>query len=148
MAEEIRFFIRTATFALLIAVVYWFHSYELLGTILLGGFGVAATFVAAAFVHGLLAHGWRPSGRPLSWLGLSGGPRTPIGDEPTRYPAPGCAPLACGAGLALAVLGAVYGPPPIVIAIPFLAFGGWSWLRSAMAEYRAVEADGGEVPQD
>ncbi len=148
MPEEIRFFLRTAAFGLAIAVVYWFRSYDAIGTVMLGGFGVAGAFLAVVFVHSLRARGWQPHGRPLAWLGLDGDPGSPLGDEPTRYPAAGCAPLACGAGLALAALGAVYGPPPILLAAPILAFGGWTWLRSAMAEYQAARDAGEERRPD
>ena len=35
MAEEVRFFLRIAIFAALIGTIYWFVSYEIVGTILL-----------------------------------------------------------------------------------------------------------------
>lgn len=46
MAEELRFFLRTGLFAGLVALVYWFVSYEIAGTILLGGLAAgAAVFI-------------------------------------------------------------------------------------------------------
>ena len=46
MAEELRFFLRIGLFAALITTVYWFVSYEIAGTILLGALAVgAALFV-------------------------------------------------------------------------------------------------------
>ncbi len=148
MPEEIRFFLRTAVFGLAIAVVYWFRSYDAVGTVMLGGFGVAGAFLAVVFVRSLRARGWHPTGRLSAWLGLGDTAGSPLGGEPTRYPAPGCAPIACGLGLALVALGAVYGPPPVLVAAPFLAFGGWTWLMAAVAEYRAVATDEETTPAD
>lgn len=37
MAEELRFFLRLGLFAAVVATIYWFVSYEVAGTILLGG---------------------------------------------------------------------------------------------------------------
>lgn len=42
MIEERRFFLRTAAYALLIGVVYWFVSYEPAGTVMLVVLGLAA----------------------------------------------------------------------------------------------------------
>jgi hypothetical protein len=48
MAEELRFFLRTGLFAGLIALIYWFVSYEIAGTVLLGGLAAgAAVFITA-----------------------------------------------------------------------------------------------------
>ena len=137
MPEDIRFFIRTALFGVVLAVVYWLRTYHALGTALLTGFGAAASFLAVVFTHARRANGWRPSGRPWAWRGLDDRAGPPLGMEPTRYPDPGCAPVASGAGLALAALGAVFGPAMLVVSAPFLLFGGWTWLMAAVAEYRA-----------
>ncbi|MDQ4095214.1 MAG: hypothetical protein M3174_03285 [Actinomycetota bacterium] len=41
MAEEVRFFLRIGLYAALITIVYWFVTYEIVGTILLGGLALA-----------------------------------------------------------------------------------------------------------
>ena len=40
MVEEMRFFLRIGLFAFLISAIYWFVSYDVVGTILLAGVGV------------------------------------------------------------------------------------------------------------
>ena len=44
MAEEVRFFLRTALYTLGITVVYWFVAYEIAGSILLLSLGLSAVF--------------------------------------------------------------------------------------------------------
>ena len=51
MAEEIRFFLRTAIYTLTITVIYWFLSYEIAGSALLLSLGLSAIFfVVVGFV--------------------------------------------------------------------------------------------------
>ncbi|MBA3431837.1 MAG: cytochrome c oxidase subunit 4 [Actinobacteria bacterium] len=48
MVEELRFFLRIGVFGALIAIIYWFVSYEEAGTVLLVGIVVAAGFFVIA----------------------------------------------------------------------------------------------------
>lgn len=57
MAEELRFFLRTALYAGPISAVYWFVSYEVAGTALLAFVAAASVAVVAVLVRG--AHAWR-----------------------------------------------------------------------------------------
>ena len=54
--EEVSFFARSAAFALVIATIYWFVSYEPAGTTLLAFFGVASSLAAI-----VLFRAWRRS---------------------------------------------------------------------------------------
>jgi hypothetical protein len=139
--EEIRLFLRTAGFGFGIAIVYWAVSGEVLGTILLLAFGLAAAFLVVLLVAQLRAGGRRLTGRPWRWLGLDDQDTPPIGVEPVRYPSAGWAPLAGGLGLSIAILAAVYGPAFLILATPLLLFAGRAWLHRACAEYRAEFGD-------
>ena len=48
MAEEMRFFLRVALFALVVGTIYWFVSYEWAGTVLFGFVVIGAGFFAIA----------------------------------------------------------------------------------------------------
>jgi hypothetical protein len=136
--EEVRLFARSAAFGLAIATVYWFVSYDVVGTVLLLGFGLAGVYLAGILALELRASGRRVDRRPWRWLGLTSS--DDVGDlqeDPGRLPSATVAPLLCGLGLSIAALTVVYGPAMLVAGIPLMLAGGSSWLRSAAAEHRA-----------
>lgn len=54
MAEEVRFFLRTALYTVAITIVYWFVSYEIAGSVLLLTLGLSAiffVFAGAVMIH-------------------------------------------------------------------------------------------------
>ncbi|MGH2429289.1 MAG: hypothetical protein ACRDGV_10490, partial [Candidatus Limnocylindria bacterium] len=69
MAEELRFFLRTAIYAAIVAVAYWILSYEPAGTVLLAALALAViAFVAAvaAFARGSVGELRPGAGAPAS----------------------------------------------------------------------------------
>ena len=56
------------------------------------------------------------------------------------------APLAVGLGVAIAVTGAIFGPAPVVVGVLPLAWGAWTWLRGASAEFAATERAASDLP--
>jgi hypothetical protein len=130
--EEVLFFTRSAVFALVVATIYWFVSYESAGTTLLASFGVASAFAAIALARGQR----RDIAAGASAEDLAGGP---FGDESGRVPTETFAPLQVGFGLAVAGLGLVFGPWLILAAVLPIALGALTWLGSAGAELEATE---------
>lgn len=140
MPEELRFLLRSGLYGLVIGGIYWFVSYEWVGTLLLIGLGIATGAVWGIVTTQLRAHG-QPLGRPWSWVTLTeadqpGG----MSDESGRLPGHSAAPLTVGFGLAVAALGLVFGPALVIAAAVPIAVGLRAWLVSAMAEYAALEA--------
>lgn len=149
MAEELRFFLRTGLYAWVIAVVYWFASYDPVsdsydwaGTALLVAValaGIAVVAVMALFAR--RAIGGRP-GSTLAvlvrWLGLRdpGGAAddSPLATELDPLPPSSVWPLFGGVAAALIGLGLVFGPWLWLPGIGLLGWTAWSWvtqLRSA-----------------
>lgn len=134
--EEVSFFGRSAVFALVLAGVYWFVSYEWAGTVLLFVFGlgsVLATLLLGRSVPGRDADAHaavRPDG--------------PFGDESGPIPNPTLAPIVFGIGLAIAALGLAFGPWLLLAAVMPLVLGATSWLGAANAEWRAHSGEGEE----
>jgi len=128
IAEELAFFARTGAYGLGLAVVYWFVSYDVTGTVLLGMFGAAT---AAAFV--------------LLWRPVRGSPRAhaerPFGDETGAIPLRSLAPLWLGAGFALLGLGLVYGLWFVVAAALPITAGARAWLVEVRDELRLVDRE-------
>jgi hypothetical protein len=125
LPEEIAFFARSAAYALVVAVIYWFLTYETAGTVLLGGFGLAS-----AVLVGLLL--WKRPRRPAAATAADG----PYGDESGAVPAPTLAPLQVGFGLAVLVLTVPFGPAMAIASIVPLVLGGLGWLRAVETEPR------------
>lgn len=143
MAEELRFFLRTAIYAAIIAVVYWFASYDQvadaydwIGTVLLVATVLATgsvVVVSAAFARRAI-HG--PPGSTLEVLGrwlLLNDPGGEAGDEPLAtgldpLPRSSIWPLAAGVAATLIGLGLVYGPWLILPGLTLLAWTVWGWV--------------------
>ena len=149
MAEEVRFFLRTALYAAAIAVVYWFASagyegtalgYDWAGTTLL-----AFTVLACASVAGVVLlfaraarhgpHGTRPA-RPGTTLNRLIGFGQPAGQGERPLdggldPLPGASawPVVSAVAATLILLGLVYGPWLIAPGIVLLVVGAGGWLR-------------------
>ncbi|MFL5686920.1 MAG: hypothetical protein ACJ77D_12770 [Chloroflexota bacterium] len=135
---EARVFQGIAALALVVAVVYWFVSYEAAGTVLLGGFALASGIIGLLLANA--GSDWRVS----AGGGQARDPDRPLLDERGRIPSPTLAPFAVGIGAAVAVLSLVFGPAPLLVGLLPLAWGAADWLRRASAELDAQEprADG------
>jgi hypothetical protein len=142
MAEELRFFLRTAVYSVVIAAIYWFASYaetgayEWAGTVLLA----FVVFSAGAFVFVTGIHvpaAWRSAvrggigGTLNRTFGMAedpaSGARHPLEGGPELLPTASPRPIIGGAAALLVGLGLVYGPwlllPGIALAIG--AIIGW-----------------------
>ena len=128
MPEEVAFFGRTAGYGLLIALAYWFVSYEVTGTVLLAGFGLAT---GVGFV--LL---WRRS-RGARRAGPIDADR-PFSDETGPVPLRSFAPLELGLGIAVVGLGLVFGIWFVIAAAVPVAAGALEWVREARHELDLV----------
>ncbi len=141
---EARFFLFVGAFGLVLGAIYWFVSYELAGTVLLGGFGVGAG------VLGLRLRLERPPApvksddRRVHAVEGAGGAETPFRDDSGRLPGETLAPLAVGLGVALGLTAVVFGPWLLVAGVVPLAWGAWTWLTGARDELAATVAD--DVP--
>jgi hypothetical protein len=143
--QETRVFLLMSAFGLVVGVVYWFLSYEVAGTILLIGFGVATGVIAARLAIGPDAARVRRAARgdvapatDASGAG-TGGVDTPFADEAARVPSETIAPFAVGLGVAIAATALVFGPAPLIVGILPIGWGSWSWLSSARAELAAQD---------
>jgi Cytochrome c oxidase subunit IV len=145
MAEELRFFVRLALYLIIADAIYWFATYEWVGTVLMGTMAAGAIFFAVA--AGLTVRAWGlprgsvtyASGSPPARSGLLGRLDRTLGfGEPLRadtalvieeepLPPASIWPLVAAVGALLLALGLVYGawfwlPGGAVM---FLALWGW-----------------------
>lgn len=143
MAEELRFFLRTATYSAIVGGVYWLLSYEVAGSVMLG-----AVVFATGLVVGVLFFAVRAtrgevdprSGGPLGRAGVAlarvvgfAEPRGPAGEQPVAaglepVPVGSVWPLVSGLAAVMVALGLVFGP---WLSLPGLVIGGfavWGWV--------------------
>jgi hypothetical protein len=143
---EARFFLFVGGFGLLLAAIYWFVSYELAGTVLLGGFGLGAGLLGVRLRIERPAASAVPAGPTASGgsdapdADSPGSPETPFSDESGRLPGDTLAPMALGLGVALALTAVVFGPWLLVAGIVPFAWGAWTWLAGARDELAATVA--------
>ena len=152
MAEEVRFFLRTALYSAVIAVVYWFASfepdgvptdYDWAGTTLLVFTVLACGAVAGVvllFVRGV-RRDLAPRGGSLParvaetvnrLIGLEHGSAErvehPLAGGPELMPSSSAWPVVTALAATLIVLGLVYGPWLTVPGTVLLVIAVWGWL--------------------
>ena len=134
MAEEFRFFLRTAVWVLIAGVVYWLLSYELSGTVLLGALLVA---ILAFLGVGLALARARPvadGSGVLAWLNRVIGfderadASAPLEAGPELVPTSSSSPIISAAALVLIGLGLIFGAWLILPGVVLLIIGGVGWL--------------------
>jgi hypothetical protein len=139
VAEEVRFFLRTAIYTLTITVIYWFLSYEIAGSTLLLSLGLAAIFFVVVGVV-MIRHAKedptpgdaRPGNVVQRTLGFDEpegeGVRAPLALEDDMIPSSSIWPLTTAIAALLLGLGLIYGGwmwgPGAVLATVAL----WGWV--------------------
>jgi hypothetical protein len=132
LSEEARVFARMSIFGIVVGGAYWFLTYEVAGTALLLGFGLATGLATVAI--------WVRTRRRLGDAAAAGG------DESAEaLPEPGWAPLIIGLGLGGLALGAAFGPWLTIAGLLIAIAGGASWLSAAVREAASVD---GSRPAD
>ncbi|HET8786311.1 MAG TPA: cytochrome c oxidase subunit 4 [Candidatus Limnocylindrales bacterium] len=125
-------------FGIVVAVVYWFVSYEAAGTVLLGAFGAVTALIGLGVARATAGRSRTPAiPRPPD----EATDERPLQDESGRIPSPTLAPFAVGVGLSIAATALVFGPAPLLVGAPPALWGFVTWLHRAVAEMRAVERE-------
>jgi hypothetical protein len=141
MPEEVRSFARVSFFGLALGAIYWSVSYEIVGTVLLLGFGGATALLAVLLYRDARSRGATERGVRFRWrwilMGDSGADQ-PLADEEGRIPDSSLAPLLVGLGVAVMSLSIAFGAWFIAVgAVPALV-GLVGWVSSASREFEAV----------
>jgi hypothetical protein len=141
VAEELRFFLRTALYVSVVAAAYWFVSREPTGTVLLVVLGIAIA-VLLALVAGLVPRtvgDLRPDrggivrralGRLNRLIGFHD-PRDetpPLEGGPDLIPLSSPWPIVTAAGIVIVGLGLIFGAWLTVPGFLLLGAGGVGWL--------------------
>jgi hypothetical protein len=143
MAEELRFFLRTALYSAVVGVIYWFVSYEVAGSVMLAfvvfatGLLVGIFFFAVRATRGQLDP---RTGGPMQRAGMAiarlvgfAEPRGAAGEQPIAaglepLPVSSIWPLVAATAATMMGLGLVYG---LWLTLPGLALAAitiWGWI--------------------
>jgi hypothetical protein len=143
MAEEVRFFLRTALYSAAVGLIYWSISYEVAGSVMLAfvllatGLVVGFLTIAVRATRGELVAAERgPATRFVLTVLQTVGfvePRTAALEEPLaarlgRFPRASAWPLIGGVGALLVGFGLVFGPWLLLPGIIVLALTVWGWI--------------------
>lgn len=135
MAEEFRFFLRTAGYVAIAGGVYWLVSYEPAGTVLLGALvlAIAAFIAVGAFFSRSPSEPGGATG-PLGWLNRWIGfheqvdAAAPMAGGPEIVPLSSSWPVVAALAMVIVGLGLIFGPWLLVPGVVLLAIGGIGWL--------------------
>lgn len=150
MAEELRFFLRTAVYTAVIGLIYWFLSYEWAGSVMLAFVALATGLVVVVFflliraTRGPLTDG---DAGPMRRLGLAvarlvgfAEPRGSAGAEPLaagleQIPLGSIWPPVAAAAATMIGLGLVYGPWLTLPGVALVAVTVWGWITQLDARH-------------
>ena len=149
MADEVKLFGRLSLYALVVGTVYWFVSYEFVGTVMLLGFGLATGLAfIILFRRDRKVRATRAAGGSMADAVSGPRPDGPFGDESGPVPSRSAAPLIVGFGIAVIALGAAFGPWFAITGLVPVLIGAADWLRAANRELdQRAAADGIVQPE-
>jgi hypothetical protein len=148
MADEVKLFGRLSLYAIVVGTIYWFVSYEFVGTVMLLGFGLATGLAfIILFRRDRKVRATPAAGRSATDGAVGPRPDGPFGDESGPVPARSAAPLIVGFGIAVIALGGAFGPWFAITGLVPVVIGAGDWLRAANRELdQRSEADANVQP--
>jgi hypothetical protein len=143
MTDEAAIMLRVSLFGFVSGIVYWFVSYEPLGTVALLLLGAGPGFAGLILVHERRRQGGAAESRGDTLRRFAGippldppGPADKRDDDLGVLPLPTIWPFATSLGLAILLTGLIYGLWLIVLGGGIAAYGTWGWLAAINRENR------------
>ena len=150
MTDEAGVLLRVSIFGFAAGVVYWFLSYEALGTVCLLLLGAGPGFAGLILLQEQRHRGGTGEARADALRRLAGiPPRDPPGptdlaaEDLGVLPLPTIWPLAGALGTAILLTGLIYGLWLVILGLGLLGYAAWGWLAAVNREHRygRLEAD-------
>ena len=150
MTDEAGILLRVSIFGFVAGIVYWFLSYEWLGTVALLLLGVGPGFAGLILVHEQRQRGGTGESRAVALRRLAGiPPQDPPGPEDLGaedlgvLPLPTIWPLAASLGVAVLFTGLIYGLWLVILGLGLIFYATWGWLAAVNREnrYGRIQAD-------
>lgn len=150
MTDEAGILLRVSIFGFVAGIVYWFLSYEWLGTVALLLLGAGPGFAGLILVHEQRQRGGTGESRAVALRRLAGiPPQDPPGPEDLGaedlgvLPLPTIWPLAASLGVAMLFTGLIYGLWLVILGLGLILYAAWGWLAAVNREnrYGRIQAD-------
>jgi len=150
MTDEAGMLLRVSVFGFAAGVVYWFLSYEPLGTVALLLLGAGPGFAGLVLLQEQRARGGTGESRADAMRRLAGippqdppGPKDLAAEDLGVLPLPTIWPLAASLVVAMLLTGLIYGLWLVILGLGLLAYAAWGWLAVVNREnrYGRLQAD-------
>jgi hypothetical protein len=143
MTDEAAMMLRVSGFGFVAGVIYWFLSYEWLGTVALLLLGAGPGFVGLILIHEHRQRGGVAESRAATLRRLAGfPPRDPEAPADLEaedlgvLPLPTIWPFAAGLGVAVLLTGLIYGLWLVILGVGICGYATWGWLAAVNRENR------------
>jgi Cytochrome c oxidase subunit IV len=143
MTDEAAVLLRVSVFGFVSGIVYWFLSYEPLGTVALLLLGAGPGFAGLVLLQEQRHRGGTGESRADTIRRFAGiprhdptGPRDLEDDDMGVLPLPSIWPLSASLGLAILLTGLIYGLWLVVLGGAIAAWSAWGWLAAVNRETR------------
>ena len=150
MTDEAGILLRVSIFGFVAGIVYWFLSYEWLGTVALLVLGAGPGFAGLILVLEQRQRGGTGESRAVAMRRLAGiPPQDPPGpsdlgaEDLGVLPLPTIWPLAASLGVAMLFTGLIYGLWLVILGLGLIVYAAWGWLAAVNREnrYGRIQAD-------
>jgi hypothetical protein len=154
MTDEAGILLRVSIFGFVAGIIYWFLSYEWLGTVALLLLGAGPGFAGLILILEQRQRGGTGESRVDGLRRLAGippqdppGPRDLAAEDLGVLPLPTIWPLAAALGFTILFTGLIYGLWLVILGLGLLLYAAWGWLAAVNREnrYGRVQA-GTEAP--
>jgi hypothetical protein len=150
MTDEAGILLRVSIFGFVAGIIYWFLSYEWLGTVALLLLGAGPGFAGLILVLEQRQRGGTGESRVDGMRRLAGippqdppGPKDLAAEDLGVLPLPTIWPLAAALGFTILFTGLIYGLWLVILGLGLLLYAAWGWLAAVNREnrYGRVQAD-------
>jgi hypothetical protein len=153
VTDDAALLLRVSVFGLVAGAVYWFLSYEALGTVALLVLGAGPGF-AALFIIRHRRQGVERGSRTAmlrSFVGVPSGdppgPKSLEDEDLAVLPAGSLWPFAASLGLAVAGSGFVFGLWLVIVGLGIALYSGWGWVAAIEREARYGHVEPTDRPE-
>jgi len=143
MSDDAALLLRVSVFGLVAGAVYWFLSYEALGTVALLLLGVGPGFAGLFIMWHRRAGGEGDGSLPELLRRFAGdppsdppGPKSLEGQDIAVLPLPSIWPFAASFGLTVAASGLIFGLWLVILGLGVALYSGWGWIAAIIRETR------------
>jgi Cytochrome c oxidase subunit IV len=143
MTDEAGVLLRVSIFGFVAGIIYWFLSYEWLGTVALLLLGAGPGFAGLILVLEQRQRGGTGESRAVALRRLAGippqdppGPRDLEAEDLGVLPLPTIWPLAAALGFTVLFTGLIYGLWLVILGLGLAGYAAWGWLAAVNREHR------------